>query len=68
MKMIITARRLVKSQRNDMSDKAGNIAAMTCGIVSPTTMQKASIPPNALGGIPLEQGLRVNQMPAYNAH
>ena len=68
MKMIITACRLVKSQRNDMSDRAGNIAAITCVIVSPTTMQKASIPPNALGGISLELGLQANQMPAYNAH
>lgn len=49
--MIITARRFVKSQRNGMSDKEGNKADITCGMVSPTIMQNASIPPKALEGI-----------------
>lgn len=52
--MIITARRLVKSQRKDVSGRVGNTAVMTCGIVSPIIMQKASIPPNALFAALLE--------------
>ena len=45
---IMIARLLVSSQRNDMSAKEGNIESKTLGIVSPTTTQKATIPPKAL--------------------
>lgn len=45
---IMMARLFVRSQRKDMSDKAGKRASMTLGIVSPTITQKATMPPNAL--------------------
>ncbi len=49
MKMMITACLLVRSQRKGVSFKEGKAAAMTCGIVSPTMIQKANMPPKALG-------------------
>ena len=48
MKMMIIARLSVRIHRNGVLGKLGNIAVMTCGIVSPTMMQNATIPPNAL--------------------
>lgn len=48
MKMMITACLLVRSQRKGVSFKEGKAAAMTCGIVSPTMIQKANMPPKAL--------------------
>ena len=48
MKMTITACRLVKSQRKGMVRKEGKAAASTCGIVSPTMIQNAIMPPKAL--------------------
>jgi hypothetical protein len=42
------ARRSVRSQTKDISDREGNKASMTLGIVSPTMTQKATMPPNAL--------------------
>lgn len=48
MRSIMTARRLVRSQRKDMSANDGNKASITLGIVSPTMTQNATIPPNAL--------------------
>jgi len=42
------ARRFVRSHRKDMSDKEGNKAVITRGIVSPTMTQNATMPPNAL--------------------
>lgn len=52
MNMTIQARRLVRRPRTGTRSSHGNIAEITCGIVSPTIMQKATIPPNAL---PLRQ-------------
>lgn len=46
--MTITARRSVRSHKNDMFSRDGKSAFMTCGIVSPIMMQNAIIPPNAL--------------------
>ena len=48
MNMTITARLFVKSQRKGMSLRDGNMAAITCGMVSPTMIQNAIMPPNAL--------------------
>lgn len=45
---MITARRFVRSHKNGISDREGNRASSTVGIVSPTMTQKATIPPNAL--------------------
>lgn len=46
--MMMTAFLFVKSHRKGVLGKEGKAAAMTCGIVSPTIIQKATIPPNAL--------------------
>src|SRR4051812_28325329 len=46
-KRTMTARRSVRSQRNDISRRDGNNAPSTCGMVSPTIMQNATMPPNA---------------------
>lgn len=46
--MTMTARLSVNSHKNGMLDNAGNKALMTCGMVSPTMMQKAIMPPKAL--------------------
>lgn len=48
MNRIIMARRLVRSQRKDMSSSEGNKALMTLGMESPTMTQKATMPPKAL--------------------
>lgn len=48
MKITIIARLSVRSQRKGVSDKEGKMAIKTCGIVSPTMMQNAIIPPKAL--------------------
>ncbi len=48
MKIMMTACLFVKSQRNGVLDKDGKAAAMTCGMVSPTMIQKANMPPKAL--------------------
>ena len=48
MKRTMTARRSVKSHKTGVFERDGKVAAKTCGIVSPTMMQKASMPPNAL--------------------
>lgn len=37
----------VSSQRKWVFSRPGNKEAMTCGMVSPTIMQKATMPPNA---------------------
>jgi hypothetical protein len=48
MSIMMMARRLVSSQRKDMSAKEGKREFITRGMVSPTMTQKATIPPNAL--------------------
>ena len=48
MKITMIARLLVRSQRKGVFDREGNKAIMTLGIVSPTMMQKAIMPPKAL--------------------
>lgn len=48
IRMMMMARRFVRSHRKDMSDKEGNKAVITRGIVSPTMTQNATMPPNAL--------------------
>ena len=48
MKRTITARRSVNNQRKGVVGREGKSAARTCGMVSPTIMQNAIIPPNAL--------------------
>lgn len=48
MKIIMTAFLSVKSHRKGILVKEGKAAAMTCGMVSPTMIQKATMPPNAL--------------------
>lgn len=45
--IMMTARLLVRSQRNLISERLGNSPAMTSGRVSPMITQKATIPPNA---------------------
>lgn len=45
---MMTAFLSVKSHRKGVLGKEGKAAAMTCGMVSPTIIQKATIPPNAL--------------------
>ena len=50
---MITARLLVKSHRNGISDRDGKSAAITLGIVSPMMTQKATMPPKALEGVSL---------------
>jgi hypothetical protein len=47
----MTAFLLVRSQRKDMSDNAGNRESRTRGMVSPTMTQKATMPPNALHAV-----------------
>lgn len=46
--MTMTALLSVSSQRNGRSRSLGNRPAMTFGMVSPTIMQNAIIPPKAL--------------------
>lgn len=48
MKMTMTALRSARSHRKGVLVKEGNNAVMTCGMLSPTMMQKAIIPPKAL--------------------
>ena len=48
MKKIMTARLFVKSHRNGVSGNEGKSALMTWGMLSPTMIQKAIIPPKAL--------------------
>lgn len=48
MKKTMTARLSVSSHRNGVSGNEGNRASKTCGIVSPTMMQNAIMPPKAL--------------------
>lgn len=48
MKIIMTAFLFVKSHKKGVLVKEGKAAAMTCGMVSPTMIQKATMPPNAL--------------------
>ena len=48
MKIAITDFLFVKIERTGTSDNEGKRAARTCGIVSPTMTQKATIPPKAL--------------------
>lgn len=48
MSSMIIARRLVRSQRKGISERAGKNASKTRGMVSPTITQKATMPPNAL--------------------
>ena len=48
IKMTMTARRSVRSHKNGVLGNDGNSAARTCGIVSPTIMQNAIMPPKAL--------------------
>ncbi len=49
MKIMITARLSVRSQRKGTLCNEGNTADKTWGIVSPTIIQNATMPPNALG-------------------
>lgn len=49
MKRTITALRSVRSHRKWLFSREGKRADITCGIVSPTITQKATIPPKALG-------------------
>ena len=69
MKMMMTARLFVKSQRKGVFGNEGNKAARTCGIVSPTIMQKAIIPPKALfmSYISIPPYCELN-LGTYNAH
>ena len=53
--IIITARRFVRSHKNDIFSNEGNKAFMTCGMVSPIMIQKAIMPPNALESISRHQ-------------
>lgn len=46
--MTMQARRLVKSPMTGTFSSHGKSADMTCGMVSPTIMQNAIMPPNAL--------------------
>ena len=48
MKIIMTARLFVRSHKKGVLGREGNKAIMTFGIVSPTIMQKAIMPPKAL--------------------
>ena len=48
MKIMITACLLVNSQRKGMDRNEGKAAASTCGMVSPTIIQNAIMPPKAL--------------------
>ena len=48
MKIMMIARLSVRSHKNGVLGKLGNTAAVTWGIVSPTMMQNATMPPNAL--------------------
>ena len=48
MKMTMTARLLVKSHRKGTFGREGNNAVRTCGMLSPTMMQNATMPPKAL--------------------
>lgn len=48
MKITIMALLSVRSQRNGVSGNDGTKAVMTCGMLSPTMMQNATMPPNAL--------------------
>ena len=48
MKRIIMARRSVSNQKKDLVFSSGKKPATTLGIVSPTIMQKATMPPKAL--------------------
>lgn len=54
MKRTITACLLVKSHRKGVFGKEGKAAAITCGMVSPTIIQKANMPPKALYATLLE--------------
>ena len=47
MKSTIIARLSVSSHKNFMCCRLGNKAVITCGMVSPTIMQNATMPPNA---------------------
>ena len=62
------ARRSVRSQRKDMSSKEGKSAEMTVGIVSPTIMQNATMPPNALHLSVSNQSEHLYIFHTYNAH
>lgn len=46
--MIMTACLFVKSHRKGVLGNDGKAAAMTCGMVSPTMIQNATMPPKAL--------------------
>ena len=48
MKMTMTKRRSENSQSTGVSERCGKIAVKTCGMLSPTITQNATIPPNAL--------------------
>ena len=48
IKMIMTACLFVKSQRKGVFGNDGKAAAITCGMVSPTMIQNATMPPKAL--------------------
>ena len=45
--MTMTALRFVKRLRTGIFSKFGHTAAKTCGIVSPTMIPNATMPPNA---------------------
>ncbi len=48
MKIVMTARLSVKSHRKGVFGNVGKSALMTWGILSPTIIQKAIMPPKAL--------------------
>jgi hypothetical protein len=53
MSRIMTARRFVRSHRNESSESDGKRESMTTGIVSPTMTQNATMPPKALSCVSL---------------
>jgi hypothetical protein len=48
MNITITACLFARSHKKGVDGREGKIAVMTCGMVSPTIMQKAIMPPKAL--------------------
>lgn len=48
MKITIVAFLFARSHKKGVDGRDGKMAVMTCGMVSPTMMQKAIMPPKAL--------------------
>jgi hypothetical protein len=68
MKMTVQPRRFVRSHRKDMSDREGNRASRTRGMVSPTMTQKATMPPNALRYVNVDLFVCPKTRSAYKIH